>query len=158
MISGASDSLRSWLLYFFVMAGVLMLLDFCLPGKIVESKVIKVGRERQEYYNAARNYHYSYNVVTADHTFPIAESPAASLKKHDPIEYAVSPIFREVNWFRRPSTVKKEFHSLRIATGLAFPMLAIFFLLFIHQTKHQRGTLSFILQVLIIANMVYLLF
>ena len=107
----------------FTLASLVMLIDFALPGKIVKEEISDVQRERQQYYNAARNFHYSYKIITSDREIYITEGFAALELVNKKIEYALSRIFTEINWYRLAASEDKSFHSLRIFSGLVLPLL-----------------------------------
>ena len=141
----------------FTLAALVILVDFVSPGRILNDEIINVQRERQQYYNAARNYHYSYKVITSEHEFLVAEDFAELKLVNKKIEYAVSPIFKEVNWYRLLASESKSFYSLRIVSGLVLPMLTIISIFVAFRYKKKIGTLVFILQILLIADLIFLM-
>ena len=141
----------------FVLAALVVIVDFILPGRIINDEIINVKSERQQYYNAARNYHYSYKVITSQHEFPVTEDFAQLVQDHEKIEYAVSRIFKEVNWYRLLSSENKSFYSLRIMSGLVLPLLTIISILVAFLYKKNIGTLVFVLQTLLIADLIFLM-
>jgi hypothetical protein len=72
------------------------------------------------------------------------------------IEYAVSPIFKEVNWYRLLDS-EKFFYSLRIVSGLVLPLLTIISIFLTYWYHKKIGTLVFILQILLVADLVLLI-
>ncbi|WP_420602334.1 hypothetical protein [Flagellimonas sp.] len=141
----------------FTLAAMVILVDFVAPGRIINDEIINVQRNRQQYYNAGGNHHYSYKVITSEHGF-LVETDFAKLELTDKeIEYSVSPIFKEVNWYRLPTSRKKSFHSLRIASGLVLPLLLIISIVIAYRFKKNIGTLLFILQTLLIADLILLM-
>ncbi|MEM8765355.1 MAG: hypothetical protein AAGD88_16160, partial [Bacteroidota bacterium] len=105
----------------FALAALIILIDFTWPGSTVNDTILDVQKRRQQYYNAARNHHYTYMVVTGQHQFLVTEGFAAAELKDKKIEYTVSPIFQEVNWYRLLEAERKSYYSLRIASGLILP-------------------------------------
>jgi len=149
--------LRRSLYAAFTLAALGVLVDFASPGRIINDEIINVQRERQQYYNAARNYHYSYKVITSEHEFLVAEDFAELELVNEKIEYSVSRIFKEVNWYRLLSSENKSFHSLRIVSGLVLPLLIIISIFVAFRYKKKIGTLVFILQILLIADLIFLM-
>ena len=94
------DKLRLGLYSLFLLAAMIILTDFILPGSVVVEEIIDVKKEKQQYYNAARNYHFSYRVFTRTHNFSITEDFAKEIKNNQQIEFAVSHIFKEINCYR----------------------------------------------------------
>jgi len=140
----------------FVLAALAIMADLLLPGRVYNNEVLAVKKERQQYYNAARNFHYSYKVVTADHQFWVAEDLAELLQDQKNIEYSVSLIFSEVNWYRLPTAESRSFYSLRIISGLGIPLLVIILLAVDYRFKNIHPTLVFVLQALLIADLIFL--
>lgn len=149
--------LRLSLYAIFTLAALVILVDFISPGIIINDEIINVQRDRQQYYNAARNYHYSYKVITNEHGFLVTEDFAALELVNEKIEYSVSRIFKEVNWYRLLSSENKSFYSLRIVSGLILPLLTIISIFVAFRYKKEIGTLVFTLQVLLIADLIFLM-
>ncbi|NND79594.1 MAG: hypothetical protein HKN53_06835 [Maribacter sp.] len=141
----------------FVFVALVIIIDFVSPGSIINDVIIDLQKERQQYYNAARNYHYSYKVITSEHEFLVTEDFAKLELVNKKIEYSISPIFKEVNWYKLLSSKNKSFYSLRIVSGFVLPLLAIilFFVAFRHEKK--IGTLVLILQILLVADLIFLM-
>ena len=134
----------------FTLASLIILIDFALPGKQVRDEISDVQRERQQYYNAARNFHYSYKIITSNREIYVTEDFAALELVNKEIEYAVSRIFRKINWYRLAASEDKSFHSLRIFSGLVLPLLYLILVFISLQFKKRIGTLIFILQILLL--------
>ncbi len=149
--------LRLSLYAIFTLAALVILVDFVSPGRIINDKIINVQRERQQYYNAAKNYHYSYKVITSEHEFLVAEDFAKLELANKKIEYSVSRIFKEVNWYRLLSSENKSVYSLRIVSGLVLPLLTIISIFVVFRYKKEIGTLVLILQILLIADLILLM-
>ena len=141
----------------FTLTAVLILVDFISPGRIINDEIINVQRERQQYYNAARNYHYSHKITTSEHNFLVTEDFVELELLNKKIEYSVSRIFKEVNWYRLRSSEKKSIYSLRIASGLVLPLLAIISIFMAFWYKKKIATLNFILQILLMADLIFLM-
>ncbi len=149
--------LRQALYLAFTAVALVILVDFIAPGRLINDTITAVKRERQQYYNAARNYHYTYKVITSQHKFLVKEDFVALDLVNKEIEYSVSRIFKEVNWYRLLSSENKSFYSLRIASGLVLPLLTIvsFFLIFRYNKK--INTLVLILRILLVADLIFLI-
>lgn len=139
------------------MAAFVILVDYILPGRIINDEIINVKRVRQQYYNAARNYHFTYQVITSKNQFWVAEDFAELVQGHEKIEYSVSRIFKEVNWYRLLSSKNRAVYSLRIITGLVLPLLAIISIFVAYRSKKNIGTFVFVLQTLLIADLIFLM-
>lgn len=141
----------------FVLAALVIVVDFTLPGKIETDEIIKVKRERQQHHNASGNYHYSYTVITSQRQFSVGEDFAEMVQDNEKIEFSVSQIFQEVNWYRLLSSENRSSFSFRIMTGLVLPLLSIVSILLAYRFKKNIGILVFILQLLLIVDLIYLL-
>lgn len=131
--------------------------DFVLPRSVVQSEIMEVRSQQEQYYNTARNYHYSYKVVTSQHEFSVSEEFSSLAQENQKIEYSVSPIFKEVNWYRLQKSDEKSSFSLRIISGLVLPLMALISILVAYRTKWNMNTLVFVLQTVLIADLVYLI-
>lgn len=93
-----SNKLNVFFFELFLAIPLMILLDFLLSGKVVSSEAVSVNKFKQQYYNAARNYHYSYEIVTNKNRFIVSKEFAKSIKKNQSIEYSISKLFKEINW------------------------------------------------------------
>lgn len=141
----------------FVLLGLIMIVDFVAPGKIINTPITEIKKERQQSYNAARNYHYSYKVVTSQHEFLVSEDFAAQELANRSIAYAVSVLFKKINWYKLPQAKHKEYYSLRLVSGLILPVLTIIFILIEFKFNRRIGKINFILKALMLGNVVLLL-
>jgi len=141
----------------FLVAAIVILTDFIIPGEIQTGKIITLKKERQQYYNAARNHHYSYKVITKKDDILVDESFAKQELKDKMIEFSVSRIFSEVNWYRIEAAPNKNFYSLRIASGVILPILMLLGLWLSTKYKIEISTLLFIVQILMLIDLFYLL-
>ncbi len=149
--------LRLWWYGFFILVSLIILADFILPGRVVFEEIIYVKKERQQYYNAARNYHFSYRVFTSTHNFSITEYFAKGINNNQKIEYTVSRIFKEVNHYKLLNSGNREIYSLRILSGLIIPLLVISVLGIAFKYENKMSVLVFVIQVLLIADFTFLL-
>ena len=155
-----SNQQQHWLNYvyaIFTVIALVIMVDFIVPGTTINEDIIEIKKERQQYYNAAGNYHYSYKIITNKHQFSVEEAFAQSAKGQTKIEYSLSRIFNEVNSYSLPSAKNKSFYSLRIISGLALPILALFSILMMLRYEKKIGILVFVLQVLLIADLIFLI-
>lgn len=142
----------------FVLVSLVKIVDFLWPGRIIQDEIIHIKRERQEHYNAARNYHYSYKIITSEHQFPISEDFVALIQEKAKIEYAVSRIFNEVNWYRLLSSEDRDVYSLRILSGLILPLLAIISILLTFLFRKNTSVFVSVLQILLILDLILMMF
>lgn len=141
----------------FSLVAIVIIIDFAAPGRIIEDEIIKVESERQQYYNAARNYHFSYKIITTQYEFSVAEDFANSVRKHDKIEYSVSGIFKEVNWYRVLLSNNKSVYPLRLISGLILPLLTLIAIFVDYRNRQNIGTFTFILLILLTVDMIILM-
>ena len=130
--------------------------DFLIPGELYEQEVSAVKREQQQYYNAARNQHYSYLLITPLHKFHASEEFASTVEVNETIVYSISQIFAEMNWYRSASEQRKSIYSLRIVSGLIIPLLTLVVTGIAFRTKKKIGTLVFVVQTIFLADLIYL--
>lgn len=141
----------------FTFVSLIILMDFVVPGKIINDEIVSLQRERQQYHNAASNHHYSYKVVTNKHEFIITEDITGIELVNKEIEYSVSLVLKEVNWYRLLTSEKKSFSSLRIISGLVLPLMVVACMFVAFRFKKDIGILVFVLQALLIADLIFLL-
>lgn len=134
-----------------------MLVDFLIPGKVFESQAIKVFSNHQDYNNAGGNSHKAYFIRTDEHKFWVARDFAWLARDHQELTYSISRIFQEANWSYLPGADVKYRGSLRITSGLVIPILLLIALAVIFKLKKDLGIFFFILQVLFLADLVFLL-
>jgi len=151
------DKLRALAFTISVVVALVILIDFMLPGKVVMDKIIDVKRERQQYYNAAKNYHYTYKVITSKHHFFVTQEFAQIVENNQQIEYSVSLIFNEINRYGLPSSEDRDMYSLRIISGFIVPLMAIVAIGLAYKYEERISTLVFVLIMLLIADLVFLM-
>ena len=130
--------------------------DFILPGKVYTSEVIDIKKQRQNYYNAGGNYHYSYRVVTNKHSFSVSKDFEKSIKNKK-IKYSVSLLFKKINKYGLHDSKDTSIYSLRIVSGLVLPLIVISTILISFTLKKRISTLLFILRIILLANLILLL-
>lgn len=153
----AQHKLRLTVYVISILIALVIIADFALPGKVITDKIAKIQKSLEEYYNAGGNYHYSYKISTNKHEFSVTEEFAVLVKENEEIEYSVSQIFKKVNWYKQPSSDDKSFYSLRIASGLILPLLVILSIFIAYRYKKKINTLLFVLQILLIADLIFLI-
>ena len=131
--------------------------DFIWPGKHINDNISEVRKQRQTYYNAARNFHYSYKVITNKHEFYVTEDFAKLEPSGKTIEYSVSFLFEEVNWYKLEASPQKSYYSLRLVSGLVLPVMFLLSILLALRYKRKIGTLVFVLHLLMLANLIFLI-
>ncbi|NND93921.1 MAG: hypothetical protein HKN45_03595 [Flavobacteriales bacterium] len=136
----------------------LIALDFTLPGSSLNLEINEVERSRQQYYNAARNHHYSFIIHTDEHSFPVSSSFIEDSMVGQKIYYTVSLIFSEVNRYRMVESDSSEIYSLRWLSGLILPVLTILVMLLAFRYENRLELLSFIFQVLILTDFLFVIF
>ncbi|PRY84323.1 hypothetical protein [Mongoliibacter ruber] len=142
----------------FAIASLLILTDFLLPGIQFVKSEFEVKKELQQYFNAAGNSHFSYKVITDNHDFTISEGFAQEiLDGQQTIQYRVSQIFQEVNGYGLADSKSTSMHSLRIFSGLILPLFVIITLFISFRKARSLNTLVFVLQVLLIADLLFLI-
>lgn len=141
----------------FVLASLTIIADFIIPGRIIIDEIINVKKERQQYYNAAQNYHYSYELYTNEHQFSISEDFAAIIEGEEKVQFSLSRIFKEVNWYNSLFSNNRAVFSLRILSGFLLPLFFIISILVTYLYKKNIGILVFVLQVLIILDLIFLM-
>lgn len=134
----------------------IILLDFSLPGTEFTEDVVKIKRERQNYYNAGGNYHYTYEIVTPTRTFTVSKSTAEAARDSK-INYTVSSIFEEVNSYSVKDLDKRSIHSFRLVSGLVYPLIVLLFLFIAYKYNKNWATLLFVLQVVLLADLFLLM-
>lgn len=137
--------------------GAVLILDFVLPGKPITEEVVAIKKDRQQYYNAAQNSHYSYRIITETRAFPISENFAGEIAKGEQIIYSISYLFAEVNTYGKAAG-KSQIYSLRWFTGLVIPLFAMLVFFLRYRSKTKYGTLAFVMQMLVIGDLIFVIF
>ena len=133
-----------------------ILMDFSLPGKTLTEEIISIDKNKQSYYNAGGNFHYVHTIKTTNHKFPVSEVFAKSHKDKN-ISFTTSLIFDEINEYSSPTYKNSSQYSLRIAYGLILPLIVILVLLVSLKLKKRMDTLVFVLQAVLVADLIFLL-
>lgn len=149
-------SYKTYASYFFSALCLVVLLDFILPGRAFEETVREANQQREEYYNAAQGYHYSYSISTVHHTIDLPEDLYRSDLIGTTVNYRVSLIFREINQFQIVDQAKTT-NSLRYYSGLIVPLLVLLIGLFSLRYPKRLDILVFVTQVVLLGDLIYLL-
>ena len=134
-----------------------LIFDFVLPGQRFTTEVIKVDRKVQKHNNAAKGYHYSYQLSSTQHTFAVSETVAKCTKAGDDIEYSISRLFDEVNWCKPIQMQTRAYYSLRWLAALLLP-LSVLVLMFVAprvKSALDVDVLVFVLQVVLMVEVVF---
>jgi len=142
---------------FVYILSILILIDFGLPGHRSKDLILEVQRKRQEHYNPSGNFHYSYKIVATKCSFSIGRSIAKKKLVDETMEYSVSPIFKEVNWFRLINWRDRSYYSLRIISGLILPLLSTLAIYLISLQQQKFEVLKFVIVVFLSSNFFYIL-
>lgn len=151
------NKIRLSLYSIFAIIALIILIDFIAPGSVVTSDIVRVKKERQRYYNASGNQHYSYQIITPEHHFSVTKDFAQEIKNSQQITYTVSPIFNEVNRYGLTSSKNKTIYSLRVISGFIIPFFALITILLAFKLKDKIDVLVFVIKALLIGNLVFLL-
>lgn len=148
--------LKSIVKYSFLVICLVILFDTYIPGKSHQSSIKSISINYEQYFNAGGNGHYSFSIVTEDHSFYIDEKEKDNFSKGNNISYRLSPIFNEIQQFESES-YQGSVSSLRLYTGTLFPILFMLIILLSFKYDERMGIVLFVTQVAIIANLIYLL-
>jgi len=142
-----------------LVAALVVLLDFAIPGKVIAAEVVEIKKSRQNYYNAAQNYHYSYRVITADYEFPVNEE-FANAQDHTEgvVEFSVSPLFKQVDSYKWVEQSAGPYtYSLRLISALVFPLVVFALVFASYRFNKQWNFVFLVLRILTIANIALVL-
>jgi len=139
-----------------LLLALVILLDFCLPGKVYREEVISIQQEQQQHYNPSGNYHYSYQVKTPTHRFSASEAFAKSAKKKQ-IKYSVSLIFNEVNRYSLLDSDDSSVYSFRLVSGLIYPLLMLIIIVLAYLFNKKINNLIIVLMIILVADLVILM-
>ena len=149
--------IKKWLIYLSILGALIMLLDFFIPGSALDSTIIGVPIEEQYYYNAAQNSHNSYHVLTESNQFDITKEKASLFEKGQAISMRQTWLFKEVQSYVINDDMVFNLYSLRLYAGLFLPILILFVMGLALRLKKRVNTLTFVLQVILLADLIYLL-
>ncbi|NRA92463.1 MAG: hypothetical protein HRU26_07210 [Psychroserpens sp.] len=137
---------------------IVIILDLVLPGKTITENIVSFEQDLEQYYNAGGNYHYSFKVKTNNHEFSVSEAFADLNVEGQTIEFSVSRIFNEINWYKLSDSTERFTYSLRTYSGLVLPLAVLISILIAYVFKRHMDLLIYILQILLLADLIYLMF
>ena len=141
----------------FTLLALVIIVDFAFPGERITDDIIRVEREFQSHNNASRNYHYSYRLIANEHQFQLSEEFSTQEWKGEKVEYSVSRIFQEVNWYRLLPSGEKSYYSMRIGLGLVLPLLALASIFLTYRLKSNNDIPVVVLQLLLLGDLIFLM-
>lgn len=141
----------------FAVAALVILFDFSLPGQEHIEKIESIRKTRQQTYNAARNFHYSYGIKTENFYFPVSEKFAGTIEDNESVRFRVSCIFKKVNTYESLELGESGMYSLRLVSGLVIPILALI-ILTLNYKNRKFGVLILIIRILLLFDLIYLLY
>lgn len=139
-----------------ILLSLVIIIDFMIPGKEFSNQVLEVKSKKQRYYNAAKNYHFTYKVITSEHEFPVSEN-FAKTAQGSVIKYSVSRIFKEINTYKLVSESKSNIHSFRYTSGLIFPLVMIFAIILAVLYNKTNNRFLYVLQIILLFDLIVLL-
>ena len=148
------NSLFQW---FMILISGVIIIDFVLPGEMVNDRVLRVDRVRQSHHNASGNSHFSFTLVGEHHKFDITEDFANAIDENDEIRYSISPLFKEVNRFKKVKSDRASYFPLRVISGSLLPLLILLFLTAERILKWGLKNLQMVLAILLVVDLVYLI-
>lgn len=151
---------KNLLLYLFnkLLIGIalIILFDFLVPSTSYTDTITLIGKQKQQYYNAAKNSHSTYTIHTKNNSFYTSKKFALKAKQGNLITYKKSLLFKEINSYSLTKVKNsKETYSLRFFTGLIIPLLTIITLFLF---KKKTSVLLLIVKFFLIADFLFLLF
>lgn len=142
----------------FGILALVIIIDFALPGQVVHDNVTNVQKQLQNYHNAAKGYHYSYEILTGGRRLMASEEMALLAMPGDPIAYSVSRVFQEVNWCKLHQSNRKFYFSLRWMSAILLPLFTLISIIadFKKVPEVNRSVVVFVLRVFLLAELLFL--
>jgi hypothetical protein len=144
------SSFKKYMMIACAALSILILLD-TLISKDIEEVVMAKTQKFESHNNASRNSHMSYQLKTTNYRFYISKKDYDRIEKNSSILLSISPIFNEVNKYNQQRPL------LRTMMGLILPVIVIIGIILGRRFQARMSTLTFVLEVLIIADFIYLL-
>ena len=148
------NSSFQWLMI--LISGVIII-DFLFPGEMVNDTVVRVERIRQSHHNASGNSHFSFTLVGEHHKFDITEDFANAIDENDEIRYSISPLFKEVNRFKKVKSSQTSYFPLRVISGFVLPLFILLLLVGERIWFWGLTNLQMVLAILLVVDLVYLI-
>lgn len=146
--------IKKWLIYVFMLINTLLLLDFLIPGRQINSEIFYKEKKEQRYFNAAQNSHYSYTLHTEEHLIVVDESSFDAITVGDSLYYKRSFLFAETNSYTVNHQSTRT-HSLRRFSGLYFPVMGLVIMVLGLAYRKKVDILVFVGQVMTVLNLLY---
>lgn len=153
-----SSKAQHVMLVFFAFLSAIVLADFLIGGSRVEEEIRSVVSSYESHNNAGGGYYYSYQIETEKHHFPVTQRFASTAIAGQTVQLKLSRFFREVNRVKIKETGNTEVYSLRVISGLIFPLLTLFVLALSYKYSSKVSILTFVFQALNLANLIFLLY
>lgn len=94
------NKLKNCFNYLLLFVSFVILLDFFLPKKIKEEKIIAISTKKQNYHNAARNFHLTHKVKTANYHFYVSDDFKSTTTIGQSVALKISPIFQKTHVYK----------------------------------------------------------
>lgn len=146
--------IKKWLIYVFMLINSLLLLDFLIPRRQINSEIFYKEKKEQRYFNAAQNSHYSYTLHTEEHLIDVDESSFDAITVGDSLSYKRSFLFAETNSYTLNNQGTRT-HSLRRFSGLYFPLVGLIIMVLGLAYRKKADILIFVGQVMTGLNLLY---
>ena len=144
-------------LWIFVAIALATLMDTLFSFKTITEEVIYSRATKEQYFNAARNSHTTYKVITANHSFYVDEVFHGTTQPGDRIEIKQSLLFDEINGYKKECSANYEMSNMRIVSGYASSIAMLLVAILGFQFKNKVNTLVFVTQSLTLGNFIYLI-
>ncbi|MGB0973432.1 MAG: hypothetical protein ACPGU9_00425 [Flavobacteriaceae bacterium] len=140
-----------------IVIALIIICDFSLPGKEYTSQINTIKKDKQQYFNAAGNHHYSYTVKTDQHQFLISKEVAKTAQIGRDISYKISLLFNQVNTYSLTGSNTSNIYSLRLMSGLIAPLLLICSIAISYGFKKNLNLFISVQQIILIVNVILLI-
>ncbi|MDO6739201.1 hypothetical protein Q4548_15140 [Wenyingzhuangia sp. 2_MG-2023] len=150
------NKLKNCFNYLLLFVNFIILLDFFLPKKIKEEKIIAISTKKQNYHNAARNFHLTHKVKTANYHFYVSDDFKSTTTIGQSVALKISPIFQKTHVYKNLATQTQGMYSLRLFSGFIFPIFSI--PITICNIYDKLKTIALIMVPILFIDLIYLLF
>ena len=152
-----TDQIQKIILYGCILLAVLALLDRVISRKVIVEEIQGVQVTKEQHNNAARNYHFSYEVLTDKRSFYISQDFNNSIIEGDSIQIKLSLLFNDVNSFAKNKDGNFQSSIVRNLIGIVVPLFMILAGILGIQYKNKVSNFVFVIEVVTIANFLLLL-
>ncbi len=139
------------------LVSLLILSDYTFTRGSRKEEVKSVIRETQQYYNPARNSHYTFKVITESHQFYVDEENSSTFLVGEWVDIYPSWLFQEINSFQIQNGEHKRVGSFRSLTGLVVPLVVIAIMVLSMKYGAKLFILSFVSQLVLLGDLIVLL-